>query len=81
MHIKTIAVTYGRKWNMGDYESAHLETAVWADLDEDEDAEVVMNELWTFAKAAVKEESLPLLQHRERLNGEGLAASKHITGG
>ena len=33
LRIKTISVTYGRKLNLGNYESAHSEVAIWADLD------------------------------------------------
>lgn len=36
MQVKTISATYGRKVNMGNYESAHIEVSIWADLDDGE---------------------------------------------
>lgn len=43
MKVKTIAVTYGRKLNLGDYNSAHSELTVWADLEEgDNELEAVL---------------------------------------
>lgn len=37
MIIKTIAATYGRKLNLGDFNSAHAEMTLWADLEEGDD--------------------------------------------
>ena len=37
MELKTICVTYGRKLNMGDYNSVHSEISLFAELDEGED--------------------------------------------
>jgi len=34
MKIRTISVTYERKINLGDYNSAHIGLTLWADLDE-----------------------------------------------
>jgi hypothetical protein len=33
MRIKTIAVTYGRKFNLKNYNSLNIEVSAWADLD------------------------------------------------
>lgn len=33
--VKTVSVTYGRKLNLGNYESARSEITVWADIDPD----------------------------------------------
>lgn len=65
--ITQVNVTYGRKFNLGDYNSAHIEISLWAELDEGDDAEAVTQDLWTQAKEAVKEQALPL--HR-RLHAE-----------
>jgi hypothetical protein len=32
VRIKTIAVTYGRKFNLGDYNSLNIEVSAWADI-------------------------------------------------
>lgn len=37
MKLTAISGTYGRKINMGDYNSAHVEMTLWADLDESDD--------------------------------------------
>jgi len=54
MKLKAMAVTYGRKLNLGDYCSVHAEVSLWADLDEDEDEAEAMGDLWTMAKNNVK---------------------------
>jgi len=64
--IKTISVTYGRKFNLGDYNSAHLETTYWADLDVNEDPEGVALNLWDTAKADVKAQALPLIKSKTK---------------
>lgn len=39
--IKTVSVTYDRKVNLGDYNSAHIGMTLWAELDEgDNEADV-----------------------------------------
>lgn len=37
MQLKTISVTYGRKLNLGDFNSVHSEVSLWADLEEGDD--------------------------------------------
>jgi len=37
MKLKAISATYGRKVNLGDYNSAHIEMSLWADLEEGDD--------------------------------------------
>jgi hypothetical protein len=60
MIVKTVAVTYGRKLNLGDYNSAHVECTLWADLEEGESEHDVMTGLWAMAKTNVKVQLLPL---------------------
>ena len=52
MVVKTISVTYGRKINLGDYNSANVECTLWADVDADEETLLhnLMSNLWTMAK-------------------------------
>ena len=59
--VKTVSVTYGRKANLGDYNSANVECTVWADVKDEEDLNVVMADLWGMAKTNVKAQLLPLL--------------------
>jgi hypothetical protein len=65
MKLKTVAVHYGRKANLGDFNSANIECDLWADLDEDEDVADVMGALWTMAKANVKAQLLPLVTKQQ----------------
>ena len=37
MKLRTISTTYGRKLNLGDYNSDHIEMSLWADLEEGDD--------------------------------------------
>ena len=56
MKLKTIAATYGRKLNLGDYNSAHAEVTLWADLEEGDDPELAANALRQMARHHVMEE-------------------------
>lgn len=60
-NVKTVSVTYGRKWNLGNYESATTDITIWADVEEGEDLDASLNDLWEMAKANVKAQSLPLV--------------------
>lgn len=61
--ITHISVTYGRKINLGDYNSAHFEMTLWAELDDtDTDPSLVHDDLWEQAKASVKAEALPIVK-------------------
>lgn len=62
MEIKTISVTYHRKFNLGDYESLELGCSLWAQIDPEEDAEGATQFLYMQAKASVKEAAMPLLK-------------------
>ena len=58
--IKTVSVTYGRKQNLGDFCSAHVEITIWADLTEEDDLDATMCALWDMSKQNVKAQLLPL---------------------
>lgn len=66
MKIKTVSVTYGRKINLGDYNSAQVDCTLWADIEMDEnghpidDLDAVMRDLWGMAKENVKAQIVPL---------------------
>lgn len=65
MKITTISVTYGRKHNLGDYNSAHIEASIWADIEEGDDIAECEALLWTEAKEQVKAQLLPLVTKKE----------------
>lgn len=54
MEIKTIAVTYTRKFNLGDYESLELTCSLWGQIDpKEEDAQGTTQFLFQQAKDSV----------------------------
>lgn len=87
MKITTVSVTYGRKLNLGDYNSANIEMSIWAELEEGDNEAEVAGALWEMAKNNVKAQALPLkrndearveriylglpLEVREAINGNG----------
>ena len=62
MQVKTVSITYGRKFNLQDFNSAHIEVSTWADLDEGDDPQEVTARLFSEAKEAVKEQAMPLVR-------------------
>lgn len=65
MKLKTVSVTYERKKNLGDYNSANIGVTLWADLDEGDNEADAMTALWEMAKANVKAQLVPLAQNKE----------------
>jgi hypothetical protein len=54
--VRTISVTYGRKINLGNYNSCEVGLSIWADLDEGEDANEAIDRLQQQAAHHVKKE-------------------------
>lgn len=65
MQVTAVSVTYGRKLNLGDFCSAHVEISMWADVTEEDDLDSVMHELWNMSKANVKAQLLPLTSNHQ----------------
>lgn len=53
MQLKTISVTYGRKLNLGDFNSVHSEVSLWADLEDGDDEASAANALRDMARNQV----------------------------
>lgn len=53
MQLKTISVTYGRKLNLGDFNSVHSEVSLWADLEEGDDEAAAAEALRAMARNQV----------------------------
>jgi hypothetical protein len=60
--VKTVSVQYGRKLNLGDFNSAEINISIWADLDEGEDVQGALDMLYAQAKENVKKQAMPLLK-------------------
>lgn len=56
MVLKTISTTYGRKLNLGDFNSVHIEMALWADLEEGDDEAAAAEALRQMARHQVMAE-------------------------
>ena len=54
--VKTVSVTYERKFNLGDYEMLHLGTTCWAELDPEDDPIETTQQLQQLAREAVRQE-------------------------
>jgi hypothetical protein len=66
--VKTVSVTFERKFNLGDYNSANVGCTLWADVEEDENLDLVMYDLWAMAKDNVKAAAAPYIKNGANLN-------------
>lgn len=65
MRITSITIAAGRKINLGNYEQAHLELSITAELDDGDDPASVRSQLWAEAKSSLKEQTAPFLKQRQ----------------
>ena len=56
MKIRTIAVSYHRKFNLGNFNSADLSCSLWAQIDGDEDEETCIQILQSKCREHVRAE-------------------------
>jgi hypothetical protein len=56
MNIRTIAVTYTRKFNLGNYNSVDLSCSLWAQIDAEEDEDSCIEILQDKVREAVRSE-------------------------
>lgn len=73
MQVKEITVIFGAKLNLGDYNSAHIETSVTAVLADGDDPEICRAQLLASAKDAVRAEARELMQKPKARVAEVLA--------
>ena len=76
MRVKTISITYERKFNLGDFNSLAVGTTLWADLDEAEDSVEATRELFAQAKEMVKQQALPVLRPMQAQTKETFAGKE-----
>lgn len=69
MKVKTISVTYGRKINLGDYNSAEIGLTLWADLEEGEDHVDAVRELQRESRELARDEYRRLVGKTSTANG------------
>jgi hypothetical protein len=65
MKIGTVSISYSRKFNLGQFESIDISCSLWAQVEEEEDADGVVQFLYHQAKVAVKEAAMPVIKANE----------------
>ena len=78
MRVKTISVSYERKFNLGDFNSLKLEATVWADLDEGELTDESIETLQGTVKSAVAKEYLELKKRLEAQKAKNVAVAEKV---
>jgi len=66
MIIKTVSVSYQRKVNLGDFNSAQVESTAWVELEPEDNANLneAMKDLWGMVKENVKAQLVPLMKNQ-----------------
>lgn len=77
MKLKTVSVTYGRKLNLGDFNSVHSEVSLWADLEEGDDEATAAEALRSMARNQVMLE-LARVEQKLAAKVEGIFAGLPI---
>ena len=62
MKLISVSLTYGRKINLGDYNNANLEVTLGADIEDGDDLNEIMHDLWHCARENVRVHAMPLLR-------------------
>jgi hypothetical protein len=63
--ITTIHATYGRRWNLDDYESATVNLEAFADVEEGETPDEAAAKVFEYLKEQVAAQSIPMLVKRD----------------
>ncbi|MEG4197370.1 hypothetical protein [Microcoleus sp. Pol12A5] len=71
MNIRTIAVSYTRKFNLGGFNSVDLSCSLWAQIDPEEDEDCCIEILQNKAREAVRSE-----YHKVTSNHKAVATVK-----
>lgn len=78
MQLKTISVTYGRKLNLGDFNSVHSEVSLWADLEAGDDEATAADALRAMARNQVMLE-LARVEQRLQTKAESVFAGLPVS--
>ncbi len=82
MKITTVSISYSRKFNLGNFESIDLGCSLWAQVDEEEEADRVAEFLYLQAKASVKNAAIPVLKASEyqinKVNSQRKCSDKFV---
>lgn len=85
MRVTTVKISYGRTFNLDDYESMRLDMEMGVDFDEDDSVETqaeLIEGVWEALRAQVKANALPVLKVRDaKRNKLANQASVYQNGG
>ena len=70
VHVKTISVTYGRKFNLGDFNSVEVSATAWADVSESQDLDEAWHGMWGMLKQNVRAAALPVMKKKDTEDAE-----------
>lgn len=73
MILRKVTATWGAKYNLGDFNSLHVEVTLDADVEEGETIEQVTSALLDAAKEQVREQAKEVLARRKAQVGEVMA--------
>ena len=73
MILRKVTTTWGAKYNLGDFNSLHVEVTLDADVEEGETIEQVTSALLDAAKEQVREQAKEVLARRKAQVGEVMA--------
>jgi hypothetical protein len=79
MKISTVSISYSRKFNLGQFESIDVGCSLWAQVEEEEDADGVVQFLYHQAKASVKEAAMPVIKANEFQISKAKSQRKVVT--
>ncbi len=66
MRVETVSVTYGRRFNLDNFESVEASVTIWAKLeDDDPDVSTCLSDAFAVAKEQVRAEVTPALVQRD----------------
>ncbi len=60
-----MSISYSRKFNLGQFESIDIGCSLWAQVEDEENADGVVQFLYHQAKASVKEAAMPVIKANE----------------
>ena len=62
MYVKSVHISYKRKVDLGNWNSAEVSAMISADIEQGDDLNQSMRDLWTMARENVKAQVIPLTQ-------------------
>lgn len=71
VHVTALSAIYKRKFNLGDYNSLEIESAIWAQPEPGDDPQAVLDIMWEIVKSNVKDQAMPVIKRYMVTNEAG----------